>query len=378
MRQPHQNPRAIVANEENSTRRVVVAMSGGVDSSVAAGLLVARGFDVIGVMMRLYSEPSQGSETKHNRCCTPDQMADARRVSNQLNIPFYVLDTQEFFFNTVVQPFIDGHVSGQTPNPCIACNRSVRFDFLLKHALALGADYLATGHYARVSDTAEGYQLKKAIDGDKDQSYVLHVLGQYELARVIFPVGDYTKMEVRELASQLELPVASKSESMDLCFLADGNYRRFLVENAASSLHPGPIMTLTGSEIGQHLGLGHYTIGQRKGLGVSVGQPMFVVKKDPANNILILGTREEASKKRLIAQQVNWIAGNGPAAPIMAEVKIRYRANLVPAIITALDNNKARVVFEKPVFGITAGQGAVFYQGEICIGGGIIADEVIY
>lgn len=377
MRQPHQNPRAILANEENSTRRVVVAMSGGVDSSVAAGLLVAQDFDVIGVMMRLYSEPSQGSETKHNRCCTPDQMADARRVANQLNIPFYVLDTQEFFFNTVVQPFIDGHISGLTPNPCIACNRSVRFDFLLKHALALGADYLATGHYARVSDTAEGYQLKKAIDGDKDQSYVLHVLGQYELARVIFPVGDYTKTEVRELASQLGLPVALKSESMDLCFLADGNYHRFLVENAAGSLQPGPIITLTGSEIGQHRGLGHYTIGQRKGLGVSVGQPMFVVKKDPANNILILGTREEASKKRLIAQQVNWIAGNGPVAPIMAEVKIRYRANLVPAIITALDDNKARVVFEKSVFGITAGQGAVFYQGEICIGGGIIADEVI-
>lgn len=377
MRQPHQNPRAILANEENSTRRVVVAMSGGVDSSVAAGLLVAQDFDVIGVMMRLYSEPSQGSETKHNRCCTPDQMADARRVANQLNIPFYVLDTQEFFFNTVVQPFIDGHVSGLTPNPCIACNRSVRFDFLLKHALALGADYLATGHYARVSDTAEGYQLKKAIDGDKDQSYVLHVLGQYELARVIFPVGDYTKTEVRELASQLGLPVALKSESMDLCFLADGNYHRFLVENAAGSLQPGPIITLTGSEIGQHRGLGHYTIGQRKGLGVSVGQPMFVVKKDPANNILILGTREEASKKRLIAQRVNWIAGNGPTAPIMAEVKIRYRANLVPAIITALDDNKARVVFEKSVFGITAGQGAVFYQGENCIGGGIIADEVI-
>jgi tRNA-specific 2-thiouridylase len=352
-------------------------MSGGVDSSVAAGLLVARGFDVIGVMMRLYSEPSQASETKHNRCCTPDQMADARRVANQLNIPFYVLDTQEFFFNTVVQPFIDGHISGLTPNPCIACNRSVRFDFLLKHALALGADYLATGHYARVSDTAEGYQLKKAIDGDKDQSYVLHVLGQYELARVIFPVGDYTKTEVRELASQLGLPVALKSESMDLCFLADGNYHRFLVENAAGSLQPGPIMTLTGSEIGQHRGLGHYTIGQRKVLGVSVGQPMFVVKKDPANNILILGTREEASKKRLIAQRVNWIAGNGPTAPIMAEVKIRYRANLVPAIITALDDNKARVVFEKPVFGITAGQGAVFYQGENCIGGGTIADEVI-
>lgn len=377
MRQPHQNPRAILANEENSTRRVVVAMSGGVDSSVAAGLLVAQDFDVIGVMMRLYSEPSQGSETKHNRCCTPDQMADARRVANQLNIPFYVLDTQEFFFNTVVQPFIDGHISGLTPNPCIACNRSVRFDFLLKHALALGADYLATGHYARVSDTAEGYQLKKAIDGDKDQSYVLHVLGQYELARVIFPVGDYTKTEVRELASQLGLPVALKSESMDLCFLADGNYHRFLVENAAGSLQPGPIITLTGSEIGQHRGLGHYTIGQRKGLGVSVGQPMFVVKKDPANNILILGTREEASKKRLIAQRVNWIAGNGPTAPIMAEVKIRYRANLVPAIITALDDNKARVVFEKSVFGITAGQGAVFYQGENCIGGGTIADEVI-
>ena len=353
MRRTHQNPRGIEADKENSARRVVVAMSGGVDSSVAAGVLVTQGFDVIGVMMRLYSEPSQGTETKHNRCCTPDQMADARRVANQLNIPFYVLDTQEYFFNTVVQPFIDGHVAGRTPNPCIACNRSVRFDFLLKHALALGADYLATGHYARVSETVEGYQLLKAIDGDKDQSYVLHVLGQDELARVIFPVGDYTKTEVRELAGQLDLPVASKSESMDLCFVADGDYRRFLVDNAPSSFQPGPIMTLAGNEIGEHQGLGRYTIGQRKGLGVSVGEPMFVVKKDPANNILTLGTREEATRKRLVAQQVNWISGIRPAAPIKVEVKIRYRANLVPAIITVLDDSKANVVFEKPVFGIT-------------------------
>lgn len=367
----------ISQNPDNFDKRVVVAMSGGVDSSVAAGLLVAQGFDVIGVMMRLYSEPSQGSETKHNRCCTPDQMADARKVANQLDIPFYVLDTQEYFYNTVVQPFINGHVAGQTPNPCIACNRTVRFDFLLKHALVLGADYLATGHYARVNKTAEGYRLKKAIDDDKDQSYVLHVLGQYELARVKFPVGDYTKSEVRALAEQLELPVASKSESMDLCFLADGDYRRFLAETAADSFHPGPIKTLAGSEIGQHQGLGHYTIGQRKGLGVSVGQPMFVVKKDTTKNILILGTREEATRKRLIAQRVNWISGFEPTGPIMAEVKIRYRANLVPAIITALEDENASVEFEEPVFGITAGQGAVFYQGEYCIGGGIIVDEVI-
>jgi tRNA-specific 2-thiouridylase len=373
----HRNLGDITPNQDNSDKRVVVAMSGGVDSSVAAGLLVAQGFEVIGVMMRLYSEPSQGSDTNHNRCCTPDQMADARKVANQLNIPFYVLDTQEFFYRTVVQPFINGHVAGQTPNPCIACNRTVRFDFLLKHALALGADYLATGHYARVRKTEGGFQLQKAIDDDKDQSYVLHVLGQYELARVKFPVGDYTKTEVRVLAEQLDLPVASKSESMDLCFLADGDYRRFLADNAADSFQPGLIKTLAGSEIGQHQGLGRYTIGQRKGLGVSVGQPMFVVKKDTAKNMLILGTREEATRKRLIAQQVNWISGIGPSGPIKAEVKIRYRANLVTAIITALENEKACVEFEEPVFGITPGQGAVFYQGEYCIGGGIIADEVI-
>ena len=377
MRHVHLNLGDITPNQDNSNKRVVVAMSGGVDSSVAAGLLVAQGFDVIGVMMRLYSEPAHGSETRHNRCCTPDQMADARKVASQLNIPFYVLDTQEYFYNVVVQPFINGHVAGQTPNPCIACNRTVRFNFLLKHALALGADYLATGHYARVKKTKEGYQLKKAIDDDKDQSYVLHVLGQYELGLVKFPVGDYTKSEVRTLARQLELPVATKSESMDLCFLADGDYRRFLADIAADSFQPGPIKTLDGSDIGQHQGLGRYTIGQRKGLGVSVGQPMFVVKKDTAENVLILGTREEAKRKRLIAQQVNWISGFGPAEPTRAEGKIRYRANLVPAIITALDGEKASVEFDEPVFGITAGQGAVFYLGEYCIGGGIIADEVI-
>lgn len=377
MRHAQLNLGDITPNPENSDKRVVVAMSGGVDSSVAAGLLVAQGFEVIGVMMRLYSEPSKGLEIKHNRCCTPDQMADARKVANQLDIPFYVLDTQGFFYHAVVQPFINGHVAGQTPNPCIACNRTVRFDFLLKHALALGADYLATGHYARVKKTGGGYQLKKALDDDKDQSYVLYVLGQYELARVMFPVGDYTKSEVRLIAEQLALPVASKSESMDLCFLADGDYRRFLADKAADSFQPGPIKTLAGSEIGQHQGLGRYTIGQRKGLGVSVGQPMFVVKKDTTKNILILGTREEATKKRLIAQQVNWISGFGPAGPIKADVKIRYRADLVPAIVTALEDEKASVEFLEPVFGITAGQGAVFYQGENCIGGGIIADEVI-
>lgn len=362
---------------DNSSTRVVIALSGGVDSSVAAALLVRLGYDVIGIMMRLWSESANDSKTKHNRCCTPDQMADARKVANQLDIPFYVLDAQEYFYNSVVYPFIEGHATGQTPNPCIACNRSIRFDFLFNHALALGADYLATGHYARIRPSEEGLKLVKAVDEEKDQSYVLHVLGQQELAHVMFPIGGYTKYEVREMAAQMNLPVASKAESMDLCFLADGDYRRFLNENAAESFQSGNIATTTGVVVGEHRGLVNYTIGQRKGLGISVGQPMFVVKKDPASNSLIIGTRNEATKKNLVAEKVNWISGLPPTGPSQVDVKIRYRAHSVPAIITAMEDKKVRVVFDEPVFGVTAGQGAVFYVGEECVGGGIITDEVI-
>lgn len=355
--------------------RVVVAMSGGVDSSVAAALLVEQGYEVIGMMMRLWSEPGTDSAGPSNRCCTPDQMADARRVANLLDIPFYVLDAQAYFRRHVVQFFIDEHAAGRTPNPCIECNRQVRFTYLYEQAMALGADYLATGHYARVTRGPDDYQLQKAVDEAKDQSYVLHVLNQGQLAHVMFPVGGYQKETIRQLAKEFNLPVAQKSESMDLCFLGDGDYRRFLSEHAPETAEPGPILTVAGETLGQHGGLPAYTIGQRKGLGVAAGRPLFVVDKDIANNALIVGSRAESGRNNLNVTQVNWISGKPPAASIQAQIKIRYKARPAPGEITVTSPDSVHVKFHEPAIGATPGQGAVFYLGDYCIGGGIIADS---
>ena len=351
----------------------MVAMSGGVDSSVTAALLVEQGYEVIGMMMRLWSEPGLGAKAPVNRCCTPDQMADARRVADQLQIPFYVVDVQDHFRNTIVQFFIDEHEQGRTPNPCIECNRQIRFTYLFKQAMALDANYLATGHYARVVKTAAAtYQLHKGLDLHKDQSYVLHVLSQEHLAHVKFPVGDYTKAEVRELARKFNLPVASKSESQDLCFLGDGDYRRFLTEYSQQVALPGPIVDGDGRQLGQHKGLAFYTIGQRKGLGISAPDPVFVLKKDIQHNALVIGSREALGQQTLQARDVNWLSGQAPTEPVAAEVKIRYKAKGVEAVVTNMANGRVHIQFQEPVYSITPGQGAVFYDGNICLGGGII------
>ena len=255
--------------------KVAVAMSGGVDSSVAAALLKERGYAVVGMMLRLWSEP--GTEDS-NRCCTPDAMALARRVAAKLDIPFYVVDAKEIFRKTVVQTFLDGYASGETPNPCLICNRQIRWTFLLEHALALGADLMATGHYARLAWSTDGrVQLRRATDATKDQSYVLHVLDQARLKRALFPVGDYLKRDIRVLAGQYGLPTASRKESQDLCFLAGGNYRDFLRRNSANMPRPGPIVDRGGRVLGEHAGLANYTIGQRKGIGVAGPFPLYVI-----------------------------------------------------------------------------------------------------
>ncbi len=354
--------------------RVVVAMSGGVDSSVAAALMVEQGYDVVGMMMRLWSEEtvSDGSRN-HNRCCTPDQMSDARRIADKLKIPFYVLDTKSVFRKTVVQYFIDAHREGITPNPCLECNRHIRFDFLQQNALALDADYLATGHYARIHLAEDGkFQLKKGLDDAKDQSYVLSVMGQEQLAHAMFPVGEYSKPEVRALAQKFGLPTASKHDSQDLCFLGDGDYRRFLRENAPEMMTVGPIVRSNGAVVGEHHGLANYTIGQRKGLGVFAAEPMYVIAVNPAANALIVGTAEELGSATLMAGRVNWIAGEAPANKFNAEVKIRYKARPANANINVLDNKRMQVIFNSPLRDITPGQGAVVYDGDICLGGGII------
>jgi tRNA-specific 2-thiouridylase len=350
---------------------VVVAMSGGVDSSVAAALLVEQGYQVTGMMMRLWSEDC--GEGGSNRCCTPGQMADARRIAGQLGIPFYVLDTQDVFRRTIVQFFIDRYAAGDTPNPCLECNRHIRFEWLLNHALALGADYLATGHYARTDRLPDGRaRLLKGRDPAKDQSYVLSVLTQAKLQRALFPVGDYEKPQVRQIADDLGLPVAQKHDSQDLCFLADGDYRRFLAEHAPDAVRPGPILTRDGLALGQHTGLPHYTIGQRKGLGISYPAPLYVLETDPAHNALIVGTAEELGQRHLTAGRLNWISGVQPEEPLRAEVKIRYKARPTWATVTPLADGRVTVEFDEPLRDITPGQGAVFYEGDMCLGGGII------
>ena len=356
-------------------KRVVVAMSGGVDSSVAAALLKEQGYDVVGMMMRLWSDEAMGG-AEHNRCCTPEQMNDARRVADHLGIPFYVLDTKEVFRSTVVEFFIDQHRQGVTPNPCLECNRQIRFSFLLKNALALGADYLATGHYARIRLEENGiYTLWKGVDEGKDQSYVLSVMTQEQLAKAMFPVGEFPKSEVRALAAKYGLRVESKKDSQDLCFLGKNDYRDFLRLHAPDIMQPGPIVLRTGEVIGKHDGLANYTIGQRKGLGVTYSAPLYVIAMNPYRNALIVGTRDELGRDELFAKRVNWVCGEPPASRFRAEVKIRYKSQPAAAWVEALPDQRMYVKFDEPMRDIAAGQGAVVYQGDQCLGGGIIESE---
>ena len=351
--------------------KVVVAMSGGVDSSVAAALLKEQGYEVIGMMLRLWSEP--GKEDT-NRCCTPDSMAQARRVAAKLDIPFYVIDAKNVFRETVVEYFLEGYARGETPNPCLICNRKIRWTFLLDHALALGAEYMATGHYVRrMKDEGGRIKLLRAVDRSKDQSYVLHVLTQDKLKHALFPIGDYTKPEIRQIAEKHGLPTASRKDSQDLCFLAGEDYRNFLQRNASEMLREGDIMVRDGRVIGRHTGLANYTIGQRKGLGVASSVPLYVITKHASSNTLIVGTKEELGSSELSARDVNWVSGEAPTEPFRAEVKTRYTAREAEAWVTPFDNGaQAEVRFDAPQTDITAGQAAVFYQGDLMLGGGII------
>lgn len=359
----------------NTKPVVAVAMSGGVDSSVTAALLVEQGYPVIGMMLRLWNE--QDSE-RSNRCCTPESMAMARRVAAQLSIPFYVLDAQQYFYDAVVKPFINDYTHNLTPNPCIVCNRSVRWDFLLNHALAAGADFLATGHYARLTQNpVHTFELLCGLDRSKDQSYVLYVLTQNQLKHAMFPLGELTKSEVRQLAHKYNLPVAERPDSQDLCFVgADGDYRQFLGRHAPDAFISGQIVDQQGKVMGYHQGLAAYTIGQRKGLHLASTTPLYVLEKDVHQNRLIVGQHEHSGKYFLIAKNVNWIAGQPPNASFAALVKIRYKAHAIPCVVEIVDGSSLQVKFENPVQDITPGQAAVLYNGEVCLGGGIISNEI--
>jgi tRNA-specific 2-thiouridylase len=344
-------------------------MSGGVDSSVAAALLVKQGYDVVGMMMRLWSEPGREGS---NRCCTPDAMAQAKQVASIIDIPFYTIDAKEVFYNQVVQFFIDGYTQGVTPNPCLMCNKHIRWEYLLTRAQAFGAEFMATGHYARLLHDNGRIQLLKAVDQQKDQSYVLHVLNQQQLSKAVFPLGDFQKPEIRRMALEFGLPVAERADSQDLCFLGNGNYRDFLERNSELNLKQGYIVNTEKEVLGTHRGLEMYTIGQRRGIGISAPYPLYVIEKDLKKNILIIGTKEELKKHNMSVKDINWVSIKPPRKPFSAQVKIRYTAKEVPAIINPDPEGNAVVEFDDPIASITPGQAAVFYQGDTCLGGGII------
>ncbi len=350
-------------------KRVVVAMSGGVDSSVAASLLVEAGYEVIGIMLRLWSEPSAGGLS--NRCCTPQSVDDARRVAAQLNIPFYLVDVESQFKSAVVDYVVEEYGRGRTPNPCLACNREIRFSLLLQRALDLGAD-LATGHYARVIKADGRYHLLRGADAAKDQSYVLHVLGQEQLAHVLFPLGELTKPQVRDLARRRRLPVAEKAESQDICFLANGDYASFVRTHAAAGREPGPLLDQSGNVLGQHSGLVNYTVGQRHGLGLATGMPLYVVAIDAVHNAVVVGPQESLLRQSLSVSELHFVAGEAPGATFRCQVRLRYKAREAPATVSVLPRSRAEIVFDEPQRPVSPGQAAVFYSGDEVLGGGVI------
>lgn len=357
--------------------RVVVAMSGGVDSSVAAALLVEQGYDVIGVMLRLWVEPFPDEEngSAANRCCSTESLSDARSVADRLQIPFYVINAEEPFRSRVVDPFVREYAAGRTPNPCLVCNRRIRFGYLLEYARSLGAGRLATGHYARIRQGLDGsLELRRGADRAKDQSYVLSVLGQEELRQALFPIGEHTKAQVREMAAARGLPTASRKESQDLCFVADGDYRRFLARWTQDPVRPGPILDSRGCRLGTHRGLPFYTVGQRGGLGIAASGPLYVIELRVESNSLVVGPAEEAGRRWFRTAVVNWISGRPPAAPFPAGVQIRYRADPAPALVIPRPDMAAEVCLADPQRGVAPGQAAVFYEGETCLGGGTILE----
>ena len=357
-----------------SETTVVVAMSGGVDSSVVAARLVEAGYRVRGVMLRLWTDPFADMDmARENRCCTMESVSDARRIAEQLAIPFKLLHVEDLFRETVVEYFIGEYSRGRTPNPCLLCNRRVRFDYLLSYVQReMGADFLATGHYARLRHTPEGVQLLRGIDARKDQSYVLSQIPQEKLRHLTFPVGHLTKPEVRKLARHYQLQVAEKRDSQDLCFVG-GDYRQFLKRWAPAASRPGPILDMTGRQLGEHQGLGFYTIGQRKGLGLQTAERLFVIALDAERNAVVVGPAEALGRDYLRAGRINWIQ-RPPKAPIQVTAKIRYKSIDHPATVTPLGEGQAEVSFSEAVRDITPGQAIAFYVEERCLGGGIIEE----
>jgi len=356
-------------------KRVVVAMSGGVDSSAAAALLLEQGYDVVGVTMNLFSLPKKYCRDENVKsCCGWGAAEDAHQVALTLGIPHYVIDMRKEFEKKVIADFCYEYLKGRTPNPCIRCNEFIKFDDLLDRLDSMDADYLSTGHYVRIEyDTKKKRQLlKKGIDSEKDQSYFLYTLTQDQLARTLMPVGHFTKKHIRKKAQELNLPSARRPESQEICFVPDNNYPHFLREKIPQAFRSGPILDAEGKILGQHEGILHFTIGQRKGMGIAASHPLYVVSIDAENNTIVAGPNKMLYDNELKASQMNYITMPGLKKSIMVKAKIRYKHTEAEAQLFPITSDSVRVEFKTPQRAITPGQAVVFYDGETVVGGGII------
>lgn len=356
------------------SKKALIAMSGGVDSSVAALRMKAQGYDCIGVTMKLYDNESTEAN-REDTCCSADDIEDARGVAFRLGIPYYVVNYKDDFKKKVMDPFVNSYLQGCTPNPCIECNRHLKFEHLYRTAQELGCDVIVTGHYARITYADGQYQLRRAIDLSKDQSYVLYSLTQEQLAHTVFPLGELTKEQVRQQAQEYGLANSDKRDSQDICFVPDGNYKKFMEENYGICAGPGEFVSVTGEVLGMHQGYYGYTIGQRKGLGIAAKHPLYVVDIQPEKNRVVLGSNDDLFQSTLEAENFNWILNRDYEGELL-QAKIRYRQQAQNACVKRMEHDRVQVVFTEPQRAITRGQAVVIYQDDVVIGGGTICRSI--